>query len=50
MTDCELIDTFPHFRVWWAGAQGLPVGGQIDRWQRDYLAPWPELFSKQRDD
>lgn len=48
--DVEVIDTFPRFLTCWSAARILPLEEQIDAWQREYLAPWPELFDKQRDD
>ena len=50
MSNFELLDTFPDFLACWATACTLPLDEQIDRWQHEYLAPWPELFLKQRND
>lgn len=50
MNACEVIDTFPSFLACWETACTLPLEDVIDRWQHEYLEPWPELFAKQRDD
>lgn len=49
MAEYELIDTFPAFERFWRQARRWPVDRQIERWRRDYLAPWPELLRKQTD-
>jgi hypothetical protein len=45
----ELLDTFPAFERFWLNVESLPVSAQIERWETDYMAPWPELLSKQRE-
>lgn len=45
----KIVDTFPEFEAFWAGARSLPVELQIDRWERQYLARWPELARKQKE-
>jgi hypothetical protein len=37
---------FPAFEAFWRRVRGEPVSHQIDRWEHEYMAPWPELLSK----
>ncbi|MFZ0830369.1 MAG: hypothetical protein WCB18_03805 [Thermoplasmata archaeon] len=46
----KLLDTFPAFEAYWASVRTLPIAVQIARWESDYMAPWPELLQKQKDD
>jgi hypothetical protein len=50
MSICELIDTFPTFLTCWAKAQLAPLDGQIEDWATGYMAPWPELLQKVKED
>jgi hypothetical protein len=43
----HIVDTFPAFLRLWKTVRTEPVERQIDRWQRGYLAPWPELARAQ---
>jgi hypothetical protein len=47
---CEFIDTFPAFLDYWTRVHDQPVADQIETWATQYLAPWPELLSKQTAD
>ncbi len=42
----DLLDTFPAFERYWQGVRSEPVDVQIERWEHDYMAPWPELLEK----
>lgn len=42
-----IIDTFPEFERYWESARAKPVDVQIDLWEQEYMAPWPELREKQ---
>lgn len=46
----KLLDTFPAFERYWSSARALPMAGQIARWESEYMAPFPELLQKQKDD
>jgi hypothetical protein len=46
----EIVDTFPAFLAYWEKARGLPLEVQIERWEGDYLSPWPELLVLQIED
>ncbi|MGC2288903.1 MAG: hypothetical protein WA688_03490 [Thermoplasmata archaeon] len=46
----QLLDTFPDFERFWANVEGLPIPAQMDRWESDYMALWPELLQKQKDE
>jgi hypothetical protein len=46
MTGLEILDTFPAFERYWRRVRSEPIRVQIDRWQHEYLAPWPELLEK----
>ncbi len=48
MSRPELIDTFPDFERFWRGARHLPRSAQIDRWEHEYMARWPELLTAQK--
>lgn len=45
----QLIDTFPAFEDFWEKVRRLPVDRQIDLWEREHMAPWPELLAKQKE-
>jgi hypothetical protein len=45
----KLLDTFPAFERYWASVKDCPISTQIARWESDYMAPWPELLQKQKD-
>jgi hypothetical protein len=45
-----IIDTFQTFQNYWMEYSSQPLGRQIDGWETDYMAQWPELFRKQIDD
>ena len=49
MGSLPLVDTFPAFQEFWTGARDLPVERQIALWEREYMAPWPELLAKQKE-
>lgn len=42
-----VVDTFPAFEKFWKQIRTEPVSQQLDRWEHEYMAPWPELLSKQ---
>jgi hypothetical protein len=44
----SVIDTFPAFERYWARARFEPIGVQIERWESEYMAQWPELLEKQK--
>ncbi|MHB8105476.1 MAG: hypothetical protein ACYDG5_08070, partial [Dehalococcoidales bacterium] len=46
---CEIIDAFPAFLTFWEKAQHRSLDEQIDGWEKEYMAPWPELLAKQID-
>ena len=50
MRSLQVVDTFPAFEDFWERARGLPVDRQVALWERDYMAPWPELLAKQKED
>jgi hypothetical protein len=43
----QILDTFPAFERYWAGARSLPLEAQIDGWETEYMGRWPELLEKQ---
>ncbi|MCJ7655240.1 MAG: hypothetical protein MUO97_08105 [Dehalococcoidia bacterium] len=45
----EIIDTFPAFLKYWEKTKSQSLGEQIKGWENIYLAPWPELLTKQLD-
>ena len=47
MARYEILDTFPAFERFWRSARSRPIPEQIDRWKREYLGPWPDLWRKQ---
>jgi hypothetical protein len=46
---CKIIDTFPAFLEWWEKGRRLPFEEQLNGWEKDYMAGWPELRQKQLD-
>lgn len=46
VTAFEILDTFPAFERYWRHARFQPLPAQIDRWEGEYLADWPELLEK----
>lgn len=42
----KVLDTFPAFERYWRAVRSEPVGVQIDRWEHEYMGPWPELLEK----
>jgi hypothetical protein len=48
MTRLQVLDTFPAFEKYWRGVRSAPLEVQIDRWEHEYMAPWPELVEKLR--
>jgi hypothetical protein len=49
METCEIIDTFPAFLPFWNKVRRLSIEEQINGWENEYMAPWPELLKKQVD-
>ena len=49
MGSLSLVDTFPAFQEFWKVARDQPVERQITLWEREYMAPWPELLAKQKE-
>ncbi|MBN1877389.1 MAG: hypothetical protein JXA33_24415 [Anaerolineae bacterium] len=45
----KIIDAFPRFRVFWNTTQQKSLDEQINDWASEYMAPWPELLTKQQD-
>lgn len=43
----EIFDTFPAFERFWRSSRSLSIEEQVDRWRRDYLRPWPDLWRMQ---
>lgn len=50
MPECRVIDTFTEFLTFWREARHKPVDAQIESWASEYMAQWPELLQKQRED
>lgn len=46
----EVLDTFPAFERFWRSSRSLPPPERVDRWKREYLRPWPELWRIQAAD
>ncbi len=42
----EILDTFPAFERYWRHVRFQPLSVQIDRWENEYMAEWPELLEK----
>ena len=42
----KILDTFPAFERYWQGVRSRPLSVQIDRWENEYMAEWPELLEK----
>ncbi|MDE1822170.1 MAG: hypothetical protein KGI98_15130 [Euryarchaeota archaeon] len=45
----KVLDLFPDFEEFWARVRADPISSQLDRWEREHMAPWPELLSKQKE-
>ncbi len=45
----KTLDAFPAFERFWKRVEAEPVARQIERWEGEYMAPWPELLSKQKE-
>lgn len=43
-----LIDTFPRFLDFWANVRASNVETQVERWESEHMASWPELLKKQK--
>lgn len=43
----KVIDTFPHFLLFWNKFKNEPIENQIDGWVSHYMSRWPELLDKQ---
>jgi hypothetical protein len=48
MPDLQVLDTFPAFERYWGVARSKSLELQIDSWEHDYMALWPELLEKQK--
>lgn|GEM_PF-278053 len=48
MARLQVLDTLPAFERYWRGASSKPLEVQIDRWEHEYMAAWPELLEKLR--
>ena len=44
----QVLDTFPTFERYWETVRSKPVAVQIDCWETEYMARWPELLEKQK--
>ncbi len=44
----QVLDTFPAFERYWRAVRSKPIEVQIDRWEYEYMAAWPELLEKQQ--
>jgi hypothetical protein len=44
----QVLDTFPAFEQYWQKVRSKPLEVQIDRWEHEYMAAWPELLEKQQ--
>ena len=49
VTKQNVLDTFPAFEEFWKMVRKEPVARQISRWESEYMAPWPELLAKQKE-
>jgi hypothetical protein len=47
METCEILDTFPAFVSFWKKSRRLSIEDQIRGWEKEYMASWPELLTKQ---
>jgi len=47
MATLHVLDTFPAFERYWRSVDSSPLRIQIERWEHEYMAPWPELLEKQ---
>lgn len=45
----SVVDAFPAFEGFWSRVRTEPASLQIALWEREYMAPWPELLSKLRE-
>lgn len=43
----KLVDTFPDFLIFWEKARNLPLAIQLELWESEYMAGYPELREKQ---
>jgi hypothetical protein len=48
MPRLQILDTFPAFERYWRGVRSESLEVQIDRWEHEYMAPWPQLLEKQK--
>jgi len=46
MPQLQVLDTFPAFERFWREVRNQPFEVQIDCWEHDYMARWPELLAK----
>lgn len=46
----HLIDTFPKFLAFWESVRALPLHAQLEAWEKEHMAPWPDLREKLIDD
>jgi hypothetical protein len=42
----QVLDTYPAFERFWRTVRERPIAEQVDRWEHEYMAPWPELRDK----
>ncbi len=49
MPGANILDAFPAFETFWQEVRRERVSRQIERWEHEYMAPWPELLAKQKE-
>jgi hypothetical protein len=42
-----VLDLYPAFERFWREVHARPVREQVDRWEHQLMAPWPELLARQ---
>lgn len=42
-TQPNVVVAFPAFEEFWRNVESEPIPRQVERWEREYMAPWREL-------
>ncbi len=42
----RIVDAFPAFEKFWESVRNEPLTRQLERWEVEYMQPWPELLEK----
>ncbi|MCJ7622818.1 MAG: hypothetical protein MUO76_04890 [Anaerolineaceae bacterium] len=50
MPNCQIIDTFPAFQMFWARTRRKSLNDRVEGWLSEYMSQWPELLGVQLGD